>query len=81
MPDGGATEVSYSWATDTSDGGRTSGSASDGQSQIGNVTETTESGQGRDGGVVRRLVLKPVTLGTGSLTARELGRCSGRGVG
>ena len=81
VPDGGATEVSYSWATDTSDGGRTSGSASDGQSQIGNVTETTDTGQGRDGGAVRRLVLQPGTLATGSLMARGLGNGSGRGVG
>ena len=43
----------------TSDGGRTRGSASDGQPEIGSVTETTATGQGRDGGVVRRLVLQP----------------------
>ena len=73
---GGTTEVPYRRTTDTSDEGRTSGSASDGQPNIGNVTETTEAGQGRDGGAVRRVV-----LANGSLTALALGSCSGRGVG
>ena len=73
---GGATEVSYRRAPDTSDGGRTKGSDSDGQPESGNVTETTETGQGRGGGIV-----PPGTLATGSLTARALGSGSGRGVG
>ena len=80
MPDGGTTEVSYGWAIDTSDGGRTRSSVSDGQPKIGSVTEMAETGQGRDGGAVQRLVLKPGTLATGSLTVRALGHCSGRGV-
>ena len=62
-------------------GGRTRGSTCDGQPKIGSVTETTETGQGTDGGVVQRLVLQPGTLATGSLMARALGSCSGRGVG
>ena len=78
---GGTTEVPYSQAPDTRDGSRTGGSTCDGQPKIGSVNATTETGQGRDGGVVRGLVLQPGTLATGSLTARELGNGSGRGVG
>jgi hypothetical protein len=74
------TEVPYRRTTVTSDGGRTRGSASEGHTRIGNVTETAGTGQGRDGGVVRGLVLQPGTLATGSLTARALGDCSNRGV-
>ena len=49
--------------------------------RLGNVTETTEAGQGRDEGAVQRLVLQPGTLARGSLTARALTNGSGRGVG
>ena len=66
-------EVPYGRAPDSSDGGRTRGSASEGQPKSGSVTETTVTGQGRDGGAVQRLVLQPGTPATGFLTARTLG--------
>ena len=69
----GTPEVPYRRPTDTNDGGRTRGSASDGQYRSGNVTETTEAGQGRDGDVVRHLVLQPGMPATWTLTARALG--------
>jgi len=70
---GGATEVPYGRARDTSGGGRTRGAASDGQPKIGSVNETAEVGQGRDGVAVQRQVLQPGTIATGSLAARALG--------